>query len=69
MVLSDIPSRHLLLGSIMCSYHDEMLRANTAEGYEPLGVDEVIASGFKRAFRKHVDILSQKKEDAQRFLD
>jgi hypothetical protein len=68
MVLSEIPSRQLLLGSIMCSYHDEMLRANTAEEYEPLGVDEVIALGFERAFKKHVDILSQKKEHAQRFL-
>lgn len=70
MVLSDIPSRELLLGSIICSYHDEMLRADNAdESYEPLGIDKVIAFGFKRAFEKHVQVLGQKTESASKFLD
>ena len=69
LVLSDIPPRQLLLGSIMCSYHDEMLRANNqAEGYQPLGVDGVMASAFTRAFKKQVELLNRKKEDALRFL-
>jgi hypothetical protein len=46
-----------------------MLRANTAaEDYKPLGVDEVIASGFNRAFRKQVELLGEKKEAALKFL-
>lgn len=69
LVLSHLPSRELLLGSIMCSYHEEMLRADSADGsYQPLGGAEVIASGFTRAFKFQSAKLTRKAEDALKFL-
>lgn len=69
LLLDHVPSRELLLGSIMCSYHDEMLSAETDESYEAGSVDKVIASGFIRAFRKQVSELGAKREEALKFLE
>ena len=67
--LSHLPSRELLLGSIMCCYHAEVNRADAAdESYVPLTVDEVIATGFNYALEKHVELLKQKTAEAESFL-
>jgi hypothetical protein len=67
--LSKLPSREMLLGSIMCAYHEEMSRADSEDdSYEPLGIDVVIESGFKLAFEKHIENLQQTTEDARKFI-
>lgn len=69
LVLSHLPSREVLLGSIMCSYHEEILRARSAgDSYRPLRGDEVIASGFTRAFNFQFNKLRQNASDALKFI-
>jgi hypothetical protein len=64
--LSYLPSRALLLGSIMCSYHDEMLRAGDEDAsYQPLSADGVITYGFTRAFTKQIEHLKRHAEKAE----
>jgi hypothetical protein len=67
--LSHLPPRELLLGSVMCAYHDEMRSAARGDdSYQPLGVDEVINSGFTRAFELLIKSLRQKADDALNLL-
>jgi hypothetical protein len=66
---SELPSRELLLGSIMCSYHKEMIQAdNEDDYYVPLEADEVIVAGFNRAFEKHIEQLQLKTESARKLF-
>lgn len=71
--LSYLPSRALLLGSIMCAYHHEMLRARDEENsYQPHSADEVITDGFIRAFKKQIEYLkwhAEKAEDALKLFN
>ena len=68
--LSYMPSRELLLGSIICAYHDELLRADKPdESFVPREVDEVIASGFESAFENHINYLKQTMTKVMSFID
>jgi hypothetical protein len=58
LVLSHLPSQELLLGCILASYHDEMIRAeSTGDSYKPREVDEVINLGVERAFKEQAALL------------
>jgi hypothetical protein len=58
LVLSHLPSQELLLGCILASYHDEMIRAESSDNsYKPREVDEVIDLGVERAFKEQAALL------------
>jgi hypothetical protein len=68
LVLSSLPSRELLLGYILDSYHQEMIRAErTDDFYQPRGVEEVIDSGFTNAFQAQAELLGLRAVDALKF--
>ena len=68
--LSHLPSQELLLGCILDSYHNEMIRDETSdESYVPLEVDEVIEKGFIRALEDHLSQLEALATETRNLID
>jgi len=50
-----LPSRQMLIGSVLKSYHDAMIQAETSGVYaEALEVEDIINTGITGAFQQHV---------------
>lgn len=68
-VLSHLPSRELLLGSILNLYHDEMIRAEKSDAsYKPKRIEKLIESGFVDALKRQAVQLGTLAFDALRLI-
>lgn len=67
--LGILPSQEMLLGHILKAYHDEMIRDDTEDAYQPRDAHMVIELGFKEALKEQVTILQQLAEKSQQLID
>ncbi len=62
---SPIPSKEVLLGCVLRSYHSEMIKDETeGESFQPRAVEAVIEEGFAESFREQAALLSQMATEA-----
>jgi len=65
-----LPSQELLLGSILNSYHEEMILAETSDNsYQPKQVEEVIERGFKRALTEHASLIEHLASETRKLIN
>jgi hypothetical protein len=68
-ILSHLPPQELLLGCVLDSYHNEMIREETSEeSYVPLGVNKVIELGFNRALKEHASRLEVMASETRKLI-
>jgi len=69
-VLSHLPSRELLLGSILNRYHNEMIRAEKSDAsYQPERIENLIESGFSDALKFQAAQLDQLASETLRLIE
>ncbi|HYO91832.1 MAG TPA: hypothetical protein VEQ40_09355 [Pyrinomonadaceae bacterium] len=67
LALSQFPSKSLILGCVLDGYHKEMIRFKNSDGTgKRVGIDEVIAAGFKRAFKEHAAAIGEIQSKAEK---
>jgi len=67
--LSPLPSKELILGSIVDRYQREMIRVESSEDLnEKLEVADIVATGFERAFHEQAARLAQVAAVAQNLI-
>lgn len=68
-MLSHLPSQELLLGYVLDSYHNEMVREETSgEAYVPLGVNKVIELGLTSALKEHASRLEVMASETRKLI-